>query len=243
MRRLESLIGVHIGSIAPPYHHVRSCPCPCGTDHTEGSVHLVSANWDTDNQVVRFAQRLRQSSPAIPVVLTGPDWRPIATMNTAVESRDARGAGISSGWPAVDLHALRRTLTDADDLEEELVPVMMHTARQLTYYVAADIRSVIGGGRSLSARERRQIGRRLQKAGVPPPAQWTSMVKALRAAMAIQRLHDHSLNAIAYRVGYAEASSMCRQISSCFGVRTTYLRCTLGWQWLAKRWCTKQLLT
>lgn len=188
--------------------------------------------------------RIRSRFPAVPIVLRlsqplDPETVHLTQLATQLH---VRGAIVD---PEPVGQTLRRLLADpvdlAADVEEwlsirgpKLPPAVSRLVGQ-SFRLApgrAEVRALLGEVGE-SARTARARCRRL---GLPPPAEWLRVARAVHAALCLQRAPATPLLEAAMRLGYSDHSALSHQLRRLFGTRTEVIRRNLGWEWLLDAW-------
>ncbi|HEY9514307.1 MAG TPA: hypothetical protein VIQ74_01405 [Gemmatimonadaceae bacterium] len=191
--------------------------------------------------------RIRRRFPAVPIVLhlTQPLDPETVHLTQLATQLHVRGAIVD---PEPVGQTLRWLLTDpvdlAADVEEwlsirgpKLPPAVSHLVWQSFRLASsrAEVRALLGevGESARTARAR------CRKLGLPPPAGWLRVARAVHAALCLQRFPATPLLAAAMRLGYSDHSALSHQLSRLFGMRTEVIRRNLGWEWLLDAWLVR----
>jgi AraC-like DNA-binding protein len=200
---------------------------------------------DTWREAAALVHELRARFPAAPVVV-----RAEGRMEVDDEiRRRAADAGARAAIGEGDtLPALRRLLTDASALPEQLLGWLQLQVPSLR----SDVREMIGViversprfgevGPLLGSMGRAERTARtwFRRAGLPGPGKWLAVAHAVRAALRLQAEERAPLLTLAVECGYSDHSSLSRQSLRLFGARPGVIRRTLGWEWLMHRWLTR----
>lgn len=191
--------------------------------------------------------RIRRRFPAVPIVLrlSQPlDPEAVHLTQLAIQLH-VRGAIVD---PEPVDQTLRRLLTDpvdlAADVEEwlslrgpRLPPAVSYLVGQIFCLAPsrAGVRALLGAVGE-SARTARA---RCRKLGLPPPAEWLRVARAVHAALCLQRAPATPLLEAAMRLGYSDHSALSHQLRRLFGMRTEVIRRSLGWEWLLDAWLVR----
>jgi AraC-like DNA-binding protein len=71
--------------------------------------------------------------------------------------------------------------------------------------------------------------------GLPVPSHWLQIGRILRVAIQLQN-SGASVFAIASEAGYPDGFSLSNQMQRLIGVRPSFVREYLGWEWLLESW-------
>ena len=77
---------------------------------------------------------------------------------------------------------------------------------------------------------------RLKKRGLPSPARWFQLARALHAALRLQARPDLSVATVARQLGFADHSALAHLLRRSLHGTAHEIRGTLGWEWLLERW-------
>jgi AraC-like DNA-binding protein len=192
--------------------------------------------------------RIRRRFPAVPMVLRLPQPLDPETVHLTqlATQLHVRGAIVD---PEPIRQTLRRLLTDpvdlAADVEEwlsvrgpKLPPAVSHLVRQIFRLAPrrAEVPALLGevGESARTARAR------CRKLGIPSPAGWLRVARAVHAALCLQRAPSTPLLEAAMRLGYSDHSALSHQLRRLFGMRTEVIRRNLGWEWLLDAWLVRR---
>ena len=189
---------------------------------------------------------LRRRHPGHPVALQlprSPDSTPLHVAWRA--GRLGVRAILLQGDPVAP--ALRTMLTHSEDLAADLLD--WFEAARLGPAAAlspAGRANVDAGGRALMGEvaERLQVAERTLRdrfaaAGVPPPAAWAGLARALSAALHLQRHPDASLASSALASGYSDQPALAHALRREFDLTPVQVRTVLGWEPLLDRWTAR----
>jgi AraC-like DNA-binding protein len=192
-------------------------------------------------------RRLRQRSPATPVVLFLHLRVEDSLFVTAHVARMGVRAVVCADQPLRD--ALRKPLTEGSALAEDVVSWLGLYGVKLSPLVSSLVLQIVAlapthdhltsllaaaGVPETSARFR------MHKKRLPAPSRWYQAARALHAALRIQAEPQTCLMRLAHTLGYADHSALSQLVHRSFGVRPGMIRGTLGWEWLLERWTRAQ---
>ena len=86
---------------------------------------------------------------------------------------------------------------------------------------------------------RRALGRRFRDRGLPVPSHWLQFSRVLRASMALQG-SGASLFDVARSIGYPDGFTLSNQMDRLLGVRPSFVRERLGWEWVVEAWLLRE---
>lgn len=86
---------------------------------------------------------------------------------------------------------------------------------------------------------RRALGRRFQQRGLPVPSHWLQFSRLLRATIRLQN-SDRSVYEVARSLGYPDGFTLSNQMERVVGVRPSFARERLGWEWFAEDWLQQE---
>ncbi len=86
---------------------------------------------------------------------------------------------------------------------------------------------------------RRALGRRFRDRGLPVPSHWLQFARVLRAAVALQS-SSASVFDVARALGYPDGFTLSNQMDRLVGVRPSFVRERLGWEWLVEAWLLRE---
>ncbi len=86
---------------------------------------------------------------------------------------------------------------------------------------------------------RRALGRRFQQRGLPVPSHWLQFSRILHAAVRLQS-SERSVSDIALALGYPDGFTLSNQMERLVGVRPSFVRDRLGWEWLVEAWLQRE---
>jgi len=99
---------------------------------------------------------------------------------------------------------------------------------------SGEVKSITALSRRLYI-SRRALGRRFMNNGLPVPSHWLQIGRILRVAIQLQN-SGASVFAIASEAGYPDGFSLSNQMQRLIGVRPSFVREYLGWEWLLESW-------
>ena len=103
-----------------------------------------------------------------------------------------------------------------------------------TVELSAEITTLSGLSRAVYL-SRRALGRRFKRRGLPVPSHWLQFSRLLRAVVRLQNSRD-SVFQVANELGYPDGFTLSNQMLRLTGVRPSYARDRLGWEWLVEAW-------
>jgi AraC-like DNA-binding protein len=86
---------------------------------------------------------------------------------------------------------------------------------------------------------RRALGRRFRDRGLPVPSHWLQCCRLLRAVIRLQNC-DSSLFDVARSLGYPDGFTLSNQMERILGVRPSFARERLGWEWVLEAWLLRE---
>jgi AraC-like DNA-binding protein len=89
---------------------------------------------------------------------------------------------------------------------------------------------------------RRALGRRFSQRGLPPPSHWLQFARLLGACLKLQ-CSGLSLSEMAPTFGYPDGFTLSNQLERLVGVRPSYVRPRLGWEWLVESWLQSERIS
>ncbi|HEX6534028.1 MAG TPA: helix-turn-helix domain-containing protein [Gemmatimonadaceae bacterium] len=239
--------------IAPPY--IRFDPasdadhlCPC--ELSPGTIFglQICGRPRSVEALGQPLHRIRSRFPAVPIVLrlSQPLDAEAVHLTQLATQLHVRGAIVE---PEPVHQTLRRLLTNPVDLASDVVewlsvrgprlpPVVSHLVRQIFRLAPgrAEVRALLEeiGESARTARAR------CRKLGLPPPAGWLQVARAVHAALFLQRAPSTPLLEAAMRLGYSDHSALSHQLRRLFGMRTEVVRRNIGWEWLLDAWLVRR---
>lgn len=103
-----------------------------------------------------------------------------------------------------------------------------------TVELSAEITTLSGLSRAVYL-SRRALGRRFKRRGLPVPSHWLQFSRLLRAVVRLQNSNG-SVFQVADELGYPDGFTLSNQMVRLAGVRPSYARDRLGWEWFVEAW-------
>lgn len=239
-------IGPPYASFDPASDADRLCPCELGPGTVFGL--QMRRRPCSVEALAQALHRIRRRFPAVPMVLRlSQPLDPEAVHLTQLATQlHVRGAIVD---PEPVHQTLRRLLTDPVDLAADVVewlsmrgPRLPPAVSHLVHHIfrlapgRAEVLTLLGeiGESARTARAR------CRKLGLPPPAGWLQVARAVHAALCLQRAPSTPLLEAAMRLGYSDHSALIHQLRRLFGMPTEVVRRNLGWEWLLDAWLVRR---
>lgn len=86
---------------------------------------------------------------------------------------------------------------------------------------------------------RRALGRRFQRQGLPVPSHWLQIARLLWACVRLQS-SETTLAQVSAGLGYPDSFTLSNQMLRMTGVRPSFARERLGWEWLVEEWLVRE---
>lgn len=112
-----------------------------------------------------------------------------------------------------------------------------NAVRQI-FHLAPETRSVAKLARKLYT-SRRTLGRCFATAGLPVPSHWLQFARLLQVAVNLQNEHANVFR-IAAAAGYPDGFTASNQMKRLVGLRPSYVRRCLGWEWIVETWLARE---
>lgn len=103
-----------------------------------------------------------------------------------------------------------------------------------TVELSAELTTLSGLSRGVYL-SRRALGRRFKRRGLPVPSHWLQFSRLLRAVIRLQNSKE-SVFQTANELGYPDGFTLSNQMMRLTGVRPSYARDRLGWEWFVEAW-------
>lgn len=196
---------------------------------TPGRILLLSSKAIDPNRQLRELSWLRAAVPWVSLAVQAPEAVPPATMGSLLTRVARRGAVVISESEAASPAGTAGTVLGAFQPELD-VPAWTKAVRWAwdeDARVTACDQLLRGFSFDPENSETHRLATRQPR--------WAQVGRALRAATSAQRAAFEGNVAnlqIAHEVGYSDGSSMNRAVRRAFGVPTSMIRGTVGWEWL-----------
>lgn len=86
---------------------------------------------------------------------------------------------------------------------------------------------------------RRALGRRFRDRGLPVPSHWLQFSRVLRAIIKLQNC-ESPLFDVARSMGYPDGFTLSNQMERLVGIRPSFARERLGWEWVIEAWLLRE---
>lgn len=242
-----------LGRIDPAYDEVRGLTCAAlaAPGFLPGTLLVLRSRATASPDCPALAAgvaELRARFPTVPVVAEVDALTPEALHFALCAQRLRLRAVIVRDTPPAP--HLRRALTRPHRLGGDVVewlrlrrialsPPVAHLVRHLVVHGArpASVDALLRGAKAAPS----SVRTRFRRKGLPSPACWHRMARALHVALRLQAEPRKSLLALAHECGYGDHAALSRQFTGCFALRPGEVRGTLGWEWLLDRWAGRTL--
>jgi AraC-like DNA-binding protein len=228
----------------PPYLCGELIKHPLAGQLPPGSVLVLRVGCPTRDRsrLAAAVPRLRHLCPEAPVVILAPPEPGLAHLAGTATKLHVR-AVLSEEEPIAD--TLRHILTDPLDFAGDAVEWLRLRKVPLSSALSDTIGLIfreaprfedVGDLLAAAGMPATTVRYRMRKKGLPSPARWFQLARAMRVTLRLQSQPQVGLLPCALSLGFADQSAICQLLRRTFDLPPASIRHTLGWEWLMERW-------
>lgn len=238
--------GLHL--FRPPYDECEPYGAPWEPERVEPGTSLV---WFMApvGDIYPELERVRDRPRWLPLFIVLPepeDILPIAGILRALPDLGPKGVLPSAGRGFTE--ALRTLLAApprsfdaavAEHLEDAgFIDAEARARVQAIFAAAPHVRSIEALARSM-CQSRRTLGRFFNTRGLPVPSHWLQFARLLHVSIQLQNTRTN-INRVSTRFGYSDGFTMSNSMKRLLGVRPSFVRDHLGWEWIVELWLRRE---